>query len=180
MVLTFASAFLFQSERLKVGREGIDFQGKTIYPTVINEKSAASSNLMLSQEYPTSQGYSYRQSIDLRSKPAVMTIQEGEQPFWLGIGNLGNWNVSKPTLYLNFDGKVQIRVNKNKSRPWLEGDPNHSYSLKYNGQLQPGSDIRFNPLFVRFEKDDTYTVSYTITTDNEKPLSGTFEIKVVK
>jgi len=179
-ILAFGSAFISQSESFKVSKEGFDFQRKSIESTLIEEQSKVSSVLFLSQEYPASQGYTYRQSIDLRSKPVVMTFQADEQPLWLAIGNVGNINASNPTLYLDFGGKVKVRADKNKSRPWLEGDPNHTYSAKYNAQIQPGSGIRLNPLFVRFEKDNTYTVSYTITTDNENHLSGTFEIKVVK
>jgi len=180
MILTFGATFIYQAEKFSVGKEGFDFQRKSIESTLFEEQPKLSSVLFLSQENPASQGYTYRQSIDLRSKPVVMTFQAGEQPFWLAIGNAGNINASNPTLYLDFDGKVKVRADKNKSRPWLEGDPNHTYSAKYNTQIQPGSGIRLNPLFVRFEKDNTYTVSYTITTDNEKHLSGTFEIKVVK
>jgi hypothetical protein len=139
-------------------------------------------NIVISQEYPCSQGYNYRQSINLITHPAVITYQDDWQALWLGMGNADGKikNFKNPSLFLNFNGNTQIKVNEKSSKGWVETDPNFMYFYKAEGSMQPGQGFRLNPLFIRFPKEGIYKVSYSITADNELPISGEFSIKVVK
>lgn len=139
-------------------------------------------SVIISQEYPNSQGFNYRQSINLSTHPAVMSYQSDWQPFWLGIGNISKKlkNLNNPTIFLNFHGQIKVKVDENTSIGWAETDPNFTYFLKTKGSIQPGQRIRLNPLFVKFPKVGLYTVFYSITGDNQPPVSGNFNIKVVK
>lgn len=138
-------------------------------------------NIRLSQEYPSSQNYQYTQSIDLSShKPAVMTLSKDEQPMWFGIGNVGLFNISNPMLFLKFDGTFNIMTKPNESLGWSTMDPNREFNIKINSDLQPGSAFRLNPLFVKFPRAGEYRGSYTITSDNNLPVTGTFVINVAE
>jgi len=139
-------------------------------------------SIIVSQEYPSSQGFGYQQSIDLNAHSAVMTYQDSWQPFWLGISNAGTRvkNIQNPILFLNFKGKIKVKVDENSSQGWVETDPSYTYFLKTRNLIQPKSGIRLNPLFVEFPEEGTYSISYSVTADNELPISGEFDIKVVK
>lgn len=139
-------------------------------------------DVIISQEYPSSQGFSYQQNINLNTYPAVMTYQNDWQPFWFGISNVSAklHNLGNPGLFLNFNGKMQVRVDEKASIGWVETDPNFTYYLKTIGLVQPGSGVRLNPLFVKFPAEGIYSVSYSITSDNKLPVSGQFDVKVVK
>lgn len=137
--------------------------------------------IIISQEYPSSQGFNYQQSINLSNKPAVMTYQDDWQPFWLGIGNANEEieNFKNPNLFLNFHGKIQIKITE-ASKGWTEMDPNFTYYLKTQGSIQPGQGYRLYPLYVKFPTKGLFVVSYTVTSDNALPVSGEFTIKVTK
>ncbi|UCB57633.1 MAG: hypothetical protein JSV30_03365 [Candidatus Omnitrophota bacterium] len=136
---------------------------------------------ILTQEYPSSQDYTYQDSINLITKPAVMTLEKNEQPFWLGIANLKmKENYKNPTLFLNFRGKVNVRADAKKSVGWEETDPNFTYFIKLNGGLQPLVTYRLDPLFVRFPEEGDYSVHFGIRGDNELPVDGDFTVKVRK
>jgi hypothetical protein len=139
-------------------------------------------DIFISQEYPSSQGFGYQQSINLNTHPAVMTYQDGWQPFWFGISNVSAklQNLGNPCLFLNFNGKMQAKVDGKASIGWVEMDPNFTYYLKTIGSVQPGLGVRLNPLFVKFPAEGIYTISYSITSDNKLPISGQFNVKVVK
>ncbi len=141
-----------------------------------------SPDIIISQEYPSSQGFSYQKSINLNVHYAVMTYQNDWQPFWLGMMNVGTriQNLENPGLFLNFNGKFQVKVDEKASIGWVEMDPNFSYYLKTIGAVQPGSGVRLNPLFVKFPAEGAYSISYSITSDNKLPISGQFDVKVVK
>lgn len=111
-----------------------------------------------------------------------MTHQNDWQAFWLGIGNADSKvkNFKNPSLFLNFDGNVQIKVDEKSSKGWIETDPNFTYFYKTDGSMQQGQGFRLNPLFVKFPMEGIYNVPYSITADNELPISGEFSIKVVK
>lgn len=137
-------------------------------------------NIYLSQEYPSSQEYSYTQSINLTSGIlAVMTLEKEEQPMWFGVGNSGLSNIGNPTLFLSFDGTFDIRVKSNKSLGWMTTDPNKQFNTKINMTIQPGSGVRLYPLFVKFPRAGKYQGKYTIAIDNNLPVSGSFVINVV-
>jgi hypothetical protein len=140
------------------------------------------SNIIVSQEYPSSQGLNYQESVNLNKHTAVMTYKNDWQPFWLGINNVNakTKNLENPILFLNFHGKIQVKIDDNSSKGWVEMDPNFTYFLKTQGSIQPGSGFRLNPLLVKFSEEGIYSVSYSITSDNELPTSGEFLIKVVK
>lgn len=136
--------------------------------------------LYLSQEYPSSQGHSYTQSINLSSgSPAVITLRKDEQPMWFGVGNLGITNVGNPTLFLNFDGTFDIRAKERESLGWMTMDPNKQFNTKINMVIQPGSGVKLYSLFVKFPKAGEYHGRYTIASDNDIPIEGTFIINVV-
>jgi hypothetical protein len=136
--------------------------------------------LYLSQEYPSSQGYNYTQSINLSSgKPAVMTFGSEPQGMWFGVGNIGFVNANNPTIFLRFDGKCEVIAKPSESLGWLTMDPNKQFVIKANGSLQPGSGFKLNPLFIKFPFKGTYKTEYTITSDNNLPMSGIFTINVV-
>jgi hypothetical protein len=139
-------------------------------------------DIIISQEYPSSQGFGYQQSINLNAHFAVMTYQNDWQPFWLGISNVSAklQNLGNPGLFLNFNGKTQVKIDEKASSGWVEMDPNFTYYLKSMGAVQPGSGIRLNPLFVKFPTEGIYSISYSITSDNKLPISGKFDVKVVK
>lgn len=138
-------------------------------------------NLYVSQEYPSSQNYQYTESIALsNSQPAVMTLRDGGQAMWFGLGNVDLANVANPTLFLNFDGDFEIKTKDEESAGWLMLDPDRQFVMKIKGEVQPGSGLRLNPLFVKFPKPGVYKAQYSITTDNNLPKSGTFTIKVVE
>lgn len=139
-------------------------------------------DIVISQEYPSSQGFTYQKSINLNAHYAVMTYQNDWQPFWLGIMNISVkiQNLENPALFLNFNGKTEVRVDEKVSSGWTETDPNFSYYLKTIGSVQPSSGVRLNPLFVKFPAEGIYSVSYSITSDNKLPISGQFDIRVVK
>lgn len=139
-------------------------------------------DIVISQEYPSSQGFTYQKSINLNARYAVMTYQNDGQPFWLGIMNVSPkiQNLENPGLFLNFNGKIEVRVDEKASIGWAEIDPNFSYYLKTIGSVQPGSGVRLNPLFVKFPSEGIYSISYSITSDNKLPISGQFDIRVVK
>ena len=111
-----------------------------------------------------------------------MTYQDDWQPFWFGIMNISKkiQNLENPGLFLNFNGKMQVKVDGKASTGWVEMDPNFSYYLKTIGSVQPGSGVRLNPLFVKFPAEGTYSISYSITSDNKLPISGQFDVRVVK
>jgi len=137
-------------------------------------------SVYLSQEYPSSQEYSYTQSINLTSgSPAVMTLRDDEQPMWFGIGNLGLSNIGNPTLFLSFDGTFGIRAEERKSLGWMTMDPNKQFNTKINMMIQPGSGVKLYPLFVKFPKAGKYVGKYTIATDDNLPVVGAFIINVV-
>lgn len=146
------------------------------------QSQAASQNIVISQEYPCSQGYNYRQSINLVNHTAVMTYQDNWQAFWLGVGNADSKikNFKNPSLFLNFNGNVQVKIDEKSSKGWIETDPNFMYFYKTDGSMQPGQGFRLNPLFIKFPNEGIYKVSYSITADNELPISGEFSTKVVK
>ena len=160
-------------------KEGVVLEPST---KVVIQSQSILPNIIISQEYPCFQGYNYRQSINLIAHPAVMTYQDNLQAFWIGIGNADNKikNFKNPSLFLNFNGEVQIKVDEKSSKGWLETDPNFTYFYKADGSMQPGQGFRLNPIFVKFPKEGSYRVSYSITADNELPISGEFSIKVVK
>lgn len=139
-------------------------------------------DIVISQEYPNSQGFTYQKSINLNAHYAVMTYQNDGQPFWLGIMNVSPkiQNLENPGLFLNFNGKIEVRVDEKASIGWAEMDPNFSYYLKTIGSVQPGSGVRLNPLFVKFPSEGIYSISYSITSDNKLPIPGQFDIRVVK
>ncbi len=147
--------------------------------TKITEKQAIEINLPVvpTQEYPSSQGYSYQQSINLVMKPAVIPFKEKEQPFWFGLSNIRQTNYRNPTLFLNFHGKVNVRVDPIDSGGWVETDPNFSYFIKLEGDMQPLVTYRLNPLFIKFPKEGDYKVSFGIRGDNEPPIDSEFLIK---
>ncbi len=136
--------------------------------------------LYLSQEYPSSQGYNYTQSINLsKGSPAVMTFNNEEQGIWFGIGNIGFVNANNPSLFLRFVSKCTVIAKPNESLGWLTMDPNKQFTIKTNGNLQPGSGFKLNPLFIKFPSDGVYKAEYTITSDNNPPISGNFTINVI-
>jgi len=137
-------------------------------------------SVFISQEYPRAQGYHYRQSIDLHSDDAVMTWQNSEQAFWLGIGNVGDTNFSNPTLFLDFKREVKVKLDSGTSKGWIEIDPNISYVYSAKGVLQPGVLTRLNPLFVKFPDEGVYRVKCTVTGDDTPPIPLDFNIKVQK
>jgi len=139
-------------------------------------------DIIISQEYPSSQGFTYQNSINLNTHFAVITYQNDWQPFWLGIMNVSTkiQNLNNPGLFLNFDGKMQVKVDEKASIGWVEMDPNFTYYLKTIGSVQPSSGARLNPLFVKFPAEGIYSISYSITSDNKLPISGKFDVKVVK
>lgn len=137
--------------------------------------------VILTQEYPSSQGYTYQQSINLLTDSAVMTWQEKGQPFWFGIANLqAKENYRNPTLILKFAGKVNVRVDSKDSRGWVEYDPNFTYFIRLKEDLQPLMTYTLNPLLVRFPEEGEYQVHFEIRGDNEIPVGGDFLIKVGK
>lgn len=144
------------------------------------EAIAFSKDIAITQEYPSSQGYTYRQSIDLRSNPAVMTWQDSEQPFWLGIQNEDGTNFSNPTLFLEFKGKVEVNVDTRESRGWVEVDPNISYMYSAKGDLQPGVLTRVKPLYIKFPDEGIYEVQGAVAGDNTRPITLNFKIRVQK
>lgn len=170
---------LYEEYHLSAGSYKIDAKSKKPIEPVQFDK--ASGDVFVSQEYPNSQGYTYRQSIDLRSDPAVMTWQNSKQPFWLGIGNVGKNNFLNPTLFLDFEReKVEIKLESSESRGWREIGPNVSYVHSAKGVLQPGVLTRLNPLYIKFPDEGTYRVKCTVTGDNTKPMPLNFNIKVQK
>lgn len=147
----------------------------------LEELKEVQAGIYLTQEYPGTQGYNYRQSIDLRNKPAVMRYQEKEQKFYVGIANIRvNKNYKNPTLFLNFGGKVNVRVDPKISAGWVEMDPNFSYNIALNGDLKPLVTYRLNSLLVKFPEEGDYPVHFGIRGDNELPVNGDFLIKVRK
>lgn len=157
-----------QRETAKLQAEKAGIALKEIVPSVY-----------LTQEYPNSQGYTYKQSMDLRSKPAVMTWEEGEQAFWLGIANIREKeNYKNLTLFLKFKDKVEVRVDEEASIGWVEMDPNFDYYINLKSDLQPLVTYRLNPLFVKFPEKGDYYVEYGVRGDNEPATKGAFLIKV--
>jgi len=149
-------------------------------PKEAGEAIEFSKDISLTQEYPSSQGYIYRQSIDLRSNNAVMTWQDSEQPFWLGIYNAGGTNFSNPTLFLEFKGKVKVKVDSSTSKGWAEIDPNVSYVHSAKGELQPRVLTILNPLYIKFPDEGIYEVECAVAGDNTTPITLDFKIKVQK
>lgn len=138
-------------------------------------------NLYISQEYPCSQKRTYRESINLSNGDhAVMTWKDKDQAMWFGIRNIDLFNVSNPTLFLSFNGDYNVSIRDDEAPGWLMMDPNRDFSMKIRGEVQPGSGLRLNPLFVKFPKPGIYHARYSIATDNNLPKSGTFTIKVVE
>jgi|SRR3989338_3900924 len=159
----------------------LDDLGKKPIEFLKEELEKAKIGIYLTQEYPSSQGYSYQQSINLKAMPAVMNWQENEQAFWLGIANMIiNKNYRNPTLFLDFKGKVNVRADSKGSAGWIETDPNFTYFIKLNGDLQPLVTYRLNPLFVKFANEGNYPVHFGIRGDNELPVDGDFIIRVKK
>lgn len=137
--------------------------------------------VLLMQEYPAVEGISYRDSINLAVNPALMIWQENEQAFWVGIQSQREGkNYNNPILFLNFNGKADVKVDPKNSIGWIETDPDFTYFIKLNGGIQPMTGIRINPLFIRFPEEGIYFVQYTITGDDEIPTQGVFPIKVHK
>lgn len=137
--------------------------------------------VLLMQEYPAVEGISYRDSINLAVNPALMIWRENEQAFWVGIqSQRESKNYNNPILFLNFNGKADVRVDSNNSVGWIETDPDFTYFIKLNGGIQPMTGIRINPLFIRFPEEGIYFVQYTITGDDEIPTQGVFPVKVHK
>ena len=169
-------------ETLKQHGVAVEELGQTTIPAKIAEAlNQIKSAIYLTQEYPSSQGYTYLQSINLKDNPAVMTWQENEQPFWVGIANmLVNRNYRNPTLFLTFKDKVDVRVDPKDSRGWVEMEPDSQYYIKLNGDLQPLVTYRLNPLFVTFPGEGDYNASFGIRGDSELPIDGEFSIKVRK
>jgi len=169
-------------ETLKQHGVAVEKLGQTTIPSDIGEAlKQIKSAIYLTQEYPSSQGYNYLQSINLKDKPAVVTWQENEQPFWVGIANMMlNRNYRNPTLFLNFKDKVDVRVDPKGSVGWVEMEPDSQYFIKLNGDLQPLVTYRLNPLFVKFANEGDYSVHFGIRGDNELPVDGDFIIKVKK
>ena len=180
LLLLFCSIYIPMAERLVVSKSGVEYVAKKY---LSNMRSAAEQpekriNVFLTQEYPDFPGYSYQDSIDLSSTPAIMRWQKGEHAFWVGLGNAGKHNFSNPTIFLDFKGEANIRVDSNYSKGWVETDPNFTYVNNVKENLQPGMGFRLNPLYVTFTKKGTYPVSYTITGDDYPPIRGEFNIKV--
>lgn len=168
-------------ETLKQHGIAVEKLGQTTIPTdnIGEALKQIKSAIYLIQEYPSSQGYNYLQSINLKDKPAVMTWQENEQSFWVGIANMMlNKNYKNPTVFLTFKGKVDVRVDPKGSVGWVEMEPNSQYFIKLNGDLQPLVTYRLNPLFVKFANEGDYSVHFGIRGDNELPVDGDFIIKV--
>ena len=137
--------------------------------------------VVLTQEYLAVEGISYRESTNLAVNPALMIWQENEQAFWVGIqSQREDKNYNNPTLFLNFNSKVDVRVDPNQSAGWVEMDPDFTYFAKLNGSIQPTTGIRINPLFVKFPEEGIYFVQYTISGDDEIPTQGVFAIEVHK
>lgn len=180
LALLFASIFVHEADILKVGKEGITFFRRAIPKDHKIEEPQKPIDVYLTQEYPTYPEYSYRDSIDLRTNPAIIKWQKGEHRFWIGIGNMGRHNFSNPTIFLDFKGKVNIRVDSSSSRGWIETDPDFTYVNNIKGDLQPDMGFRLNPLYVTFPEEGTYSVSYSITGDNYPSVKGTFNIEVKK
>lgn len=135
--------------------------------------------ISLTQEYPAVDGISYRDSINLAVNPALMIWRESEQAFWVGIqSQREDKNYSNPTLFLNFNGKVDVRADPKESAGWVEMDPDFAYFMKLNGSIQPMTGIRINPLFVKFPGEGMYFIQYTISGDDEIPTQGVFPIEV--
>ena len=135
----------------------------------------------LTQEYPAVEGISYRDSINLAINPALIIWHENEQAFWVGIqSQREDKNYNNPTLFLNFNGKADVRVDLKDSAGWVEMDPDFTYFIKLNGNIQPMTGIRVNPLFIKFPAEGIYFVQYTITGDDEIPTQGIFPIEVHK
>ena len=146
---------------------------------IVRIKRDRQSAVYLTQEYPSSQGYSYLQNINLKDKPAVMTWQENEQAFWVGIANMMvNRNYKNPTLFLNFKDKIDVRTDPKDSTGWVEMEPDSQYYIKLNGDLQPLVTYRLNPLFVKFPEKGDCNASFGIRGDSELPIDGEFLIKV--
>jgi len=137
--------------------------------------------VVITQEYPAVEGISYRESINLAVNPALMIWRENEQAFWVGIqSQREEKNYNNPTLFLNFNGKVDVRADPSQSSGWVEMDPDFTYFAKLNGNIQPTTGIRINPLFVKFPEEGIYFVQYTISGDDEIPTQGVFAIEVHK
>ena len=89
------------------------------------------SPVVITQEYPAVEGISYRESINLAVNPALMIWRENEHAFWMGIqSQREDRNYNNPTIFLNFNGKVDVRVDQEKSAGWVEMDPDFTYFLK--------------------------------------------------
>lgn len=137
-------------------------------------------NIYLSQEYPSSQGYNYRQNINLSDGiSAVMNLKDGEQPIWFGVVNRGLRNIDNPVLFLHFEGDFDIKVAPDKSIGWSTMEPNKEFNIRIASSLQPSSGFKLHPLIVNFKTAGVYKARYTITSDNNLPKSGDFTIKVV-
>ncbi len=169
-------------ETLKQHGVAVEKLGQATIPADIGEAlKQIKSAIYLTQEYPSSQDYNYLQSINLKDKSAVVTWQENEQPFWVGIANMMlNRNYKNPTLFLTFKDKVEVRVDPKGSVGWVEMEPDSQYFIKLNGDLQPLITYRLNPLFVKFANEGDYSVHFGIRGDNELPVDGDFIIKVKK
>ncbi|MFA5164302.1 MAG: toll/interleukin-1 receptor domain-containing protein [Candidatus Omnitrophota bacterium] len=144
-----------------------------------NKTSTSIPKVHISQEYPSSQGYSYNQYIDLTAgDPAVMTLLSEDQPMWLGMINVDTFNIKNPILFLNFDGNVNVDVKRPESDRWAEMDPGKQYNIRINDEIQPGNRAKLPPFYVRFQKAGIYHVLYAISTDDSFPRRGSFDIKV--
>lgn len=137
------------------------------------------SPVVLTQEYPEVAGRSYRDSLNLSSNnPALMNWRENEQPFWLGIqSQRKDKKYNNPTLFLDFKGKADVRVDQKESAGWVEMDPDFTYFIK-GVNIQPMTGIRLNPLFIKFPEEGIYFVQYTIAGDDEIPTRGVFHVEV--
>lgn len=180
LLLLFGAIFIPESDKLGVGKEGFTFTRKTISKNLQTLDVKNLNTLYLTQEYPSAQKIEYRESVDLRSRQAVMKLQSEEQPFWLGINNSGISNFVNPILFLDFGGKLKVRVDNGRSRGWIASDPNFTYFNKIQTSIQPETGLRLYPIFVTFPQEGDYTVVYAISGDNQASIKGEFKICVKK